>query len=108
MSLDLPLGTHGAHLICSNCPTVDANCCEFVIITPITLDMWGKRMATKINMIGIIITSDKDDKREKKEHSVFVYPIHSKDDLLWGREQLFVPLIQRVWLQRESHNNYKN
>jgi hypothetical protein len=65
-------------------------------------------MATKINMIGIIITSDKDDKREKKEHSVFVYPIHSKDDLLWGREQLFVTLIQRVWLQRESHNNYKN
>jgi hypothetical protein len=34
-SLDLPLGSQRAHLICFDYPMAGANCCEFVIITPI-------------------------------------------------------------------------
>jgi len=50
--------------------------------------------ATNINVGTIINTSKSRKQREKERENTkkFVYPVRSNIDLVWGREQLSVPL----------------
>jgi len=50
--------------------------------------------ATKTKCMEVIITNKSKKQREKREreHTKFVYPVRSKTNLVWGREQPSVPL----------------
>jgi hypothetical protein len=61
------------------------------------------KTATKIKWIAIIITTMKTI-MEKKKHTMFVCPVRSNYDLLWGREQPSIPLYQFSNLTQDSQN----
>jgi len=50
--------------------------------------------ATKTKWVAVINTSKsrKTTRERKREHTEFVYPVRSNIDLVWGREQSYVPL----------------
>jgi len=54
----------------------------------------SNNQATKTMCMEVINTSKirKQREKRKREHTKFVYPVRSKTDLLWGREQHSVPL----------------
>jgi len=59
------------------------------------LDVWSKLIKQPISTWITVISTSKSRKqpeKEKREHMKFVYPVRSKIDLIWGREQSSVPL----------------
>jgi hypothetical protein len=47
-----------------------------------------------ISIITVIIKMIKIIKEKERSNTIFVYPVLFNHDLLWMREQLFVPLYQ--------------
>lgn len=81
---------------------MSVNCSEFVYRITTILDVWRKSIATKSDVILITRKIKQQYKgiRIKEKHNI-IYPFWSKIDLLWGREQLSVPLIKTISLHKE-------